>query len=188
MKMEKTVTVSMEPEEAPIDTNQTALIIIDMQRDFLEKGGFGASLGNDVSKLHRCVEPCQKLLKTARSLGMLVIHTREGHRPSLSDLHPNKKQRPGSKNPPVIGTAGPHGRIMVRGEADHDIIQALYPIDGEPIIDKPGKGSFYATDLECILRAKGITTLLVCGVTTEVCVHTTIREVRLGFALSQPFF
>lgn len=166
----------MEPQEAPIDLDRTAVVIIDMQRDFLEPGGFGAALGNDVSKLQRAVEPCRKLLHSARSLGMLVIHTREGHRPDMADLHPNKHQRPGSKREPVIGTPGLRGRTMIRGEEGHDIIPELYPIAGEPIIDKPGKGSFYATDLDCILRARQITTLLVCGVTTEVCVHTTIRE------------
>jgi nicotinamidase-related amidase len=174
--MGRVVTVSMDPEEAPIDIDRTALLIIDMQRDFLEPGGFGEALGNDVSKLQRAVEPCQKLLASARKLGMLVIHTREGHRSDLADLHPNKYQRRGSKKDVVIGTLGPLGRIMVRGEEGHDIIPALYPIPGEPIIDKPGKGSFYATDLECILRARQIDMLLVCGVTTEVCVHTTIRE------------
>ena len=174
--MGRTVTISAEPQEASIDLNSTALVIIDMQRDFLEPGGFGELLGNDVSKLHRVVEPCRKLLASARSAGMLVIHTREGHRMDLTDLHPYKNQRPGCDNPGVIGTSGPRGRIMVRGEIGQDIVPELYPIPGEPIVDKPGKGSFYATDLECILRARGIKTLLVCGVTTEVCVHTTIRE------------
>jgi nicotinamidase-related amidase len=166
----------MEPQAAPIDVDRTALIIIDMQRDFLEPGGFGESLGNDVSKLHRAVEPCKKVLAIARSLGMLVIHTREGHRPDLTDLHPRKFQRPGSTTPGLIGTDGPFGRIMIRGEAGHDIIPDLYPEPGEPVIDKPGKGSFYATDLETILTSKNITTLLVCGVTTEICVNSTIRE------------
>ncbi len=174
--MGRSVAVPMDPQQAPIDLDRTALLIIDMQRDFLEPGGFGELLGNDTSKLHRAIDPCQKLLTVARSLDMMVIHTREGHRPDLTDLHPFKFQRPGSTESGLIGTPGPRGRIMVRGEGGHDIVPALYPIPGEPIIDKPGKGSFYATDLECILRAKGITTLLVCGVTTEVCVHTTIRE------------
>jgi nicotinamidase-related amidase len=108
---------------------------------------------------------------------MLVIHTREGHRKDLSNLHLYKYQRPGAPDSTkVIGSEGPGGKILIRGEPGHDIIPELHPQDGEPIIDKPGKGSFYATDLECILRANGITTLLVCGVTTEVCVHTTIRE------------
>lgn len=174
--MSRTVSVPMEPQAAPIDVDRTALIIIDMQRDFLEPGGFGESLGNNVSKLHRAVEPCQQVLAAARALGMLVIHTREGHRPDLMDLHPFKFQRPGSSTPGLIGTEGPFGRIMIRGEAGHDIIPELYPEQGEPVIDKPGKGSFYSTDLETILKAKGITTLLVCGVTTEICVNSTIRE------------
>jgi nicotinamidase-related amidase len=174
--MQRTLTVPAEPREATIDLNSTALLIIDMQRDFLEPGGFGELLGNDVTKLRKVVEPCRKLLASARSIDMLVVHTREGHRYDLTDLHACKNQRPGCPDPGVIGTFGPRGRIMVRGEAGHDIVPELYPRQGEPIIDKPGKGSFYATDLECILRARGITTLLVCGVTTEVCVHTTIRE------------
>jgi nicotinamidase-related amidase len=174
--MQRTLTVPAEPREATIDLNSTALLIIDMQRDFLEPGGFGELLGNDVTKLRKVVGPCRKLLASARSIDMLVVHTREGHRYDLTDLHACKNQRPGCPDPGVIGTFGPRGRIMVRGEAGHDIVPELYPRQGEPIIDKPGKGSFYATDLECILRARGITTLLVCGVTTEVCVHTTIRE------------
>jgi nicotinamidase-related amidase len=172
----------MEPFDAPIDLDVTALVLIDMQREFLEPGGFGEPLGNDVSKLQRVIEPSRKLLSWARSAGILVIHTREGHRADLADLHPYKNQRPGSNEPGVIGTDGPRGRILVRGEEGHDIISELYPIPGEPIIDKPGKGAFYATDLECMLRAKGIKTLLVCGVTTECCVHSTIREANdMGF-------
>jgi len=174
--MTRTVTVQMEPQAAPIDIDRTAVIIIDMQRDFLQPGGFGESLGNDVSKLQRAVEPCQKVLAVARELGMLVIHTREGHLPDLTDLHPFKLQRPGSSHAGLIGTEGPMGRIMVRGEVGHDIVPELYPKPGEPVIDKPGKGSFSSTALECILRAKDISTLLVCGVTTEICVNSTIRE------------
>jgi nicotinamidase-related amidase len=137
----------------------------------LEEGGFGKSLGNDVTKLQRAVEPCRRLLEAARQYpDILVIHTREGHRSDLSDVHGHKNRNN------VIGSGGPMGRILIRGEPGHDIIEALYPQSGEPIIDKPGKGSFYATDLECILHANDITTLLVCGVTTEVCVHTTVRE------------
>ena len=166
--------VKAEPEPIELDWRSTALIIIDMQRDFIEPGGFGSSLGNDVNKLRRAIEPCQGLLAAARRLGMMVIHTREGHRPDLSDAHPAKVMR---GNPSTrIGAAGPMGRILIRGEAGHDIIPELYPIAGEMVIDKPGKGAFYQTDLELILTTGGITTLLVCGVTTEVCVHTTIRE------------
>lgn len=167
-------TVKAEPEPIELDWRSTALIIIDMQRDFIEPGGFGSSLGNDVSKLRRAIEPCQALLAAARRLGMMVIHTREGHRPDLSDAHPAKVMR---GNPSTrIGAEGPMGRILIRGEAGHDIIPELYPIEGEMVIDKPGKGAFYQTDLELMLTTGGITTLLVCGVTTEVCVHTTIRE------------
>lgn len=123
------------------------------------------------------MEPCQKLLKAARDAGLFIIHTREGHRPDLSDLHAFKLLRPGApESTKVIGKDGPLGRALIRGEVGHDIIESLYPKTGEPIIDKPGKGAFYATDLECILKTKGIQTLFVCGVTTEVCVNTTVRE------------
>lgn len=138
-------------------------------------GGFGDQLGNDVSKLQSAVEPCRRLLEAARRAGILILHTREGHRPCLSDVHFHKKQRVGSFVQ-IIGKPGPKGRILVRGEPGHEIIPELYPRSGEPVIDKPGKGSFYATDLEAILTAQHIRTLFVCGVTTEVCVHTTIRE------------
>jgi nicotinamidase-related amidase len=141
----------------------------------LEPGGFGEMLGNDISKLTKAIEPCKKVLAAARSAGMLVIHTREGHRPHLTDVHPHKKQRLGSSQQ-VIGTQGPLGKILIRGEAGHEIIAELCPLDSEPVVDKPGKGAFYATDLEVMLAAQGIQQLLVCGVTTEVCVHTTVRE------------
>jgi nicotinamidase-related amidase len=167
-------TVEAEPDAFPIDVERTAVVMIDMQRDFLEPGGFGESLGNDVSLLSAAVGPCQALLKMARHKGMLVIHTREGHRPDLSDAPPAKVNRglPSAR----IGAPGPMGRILVRGEPGHDIVPALYPIEGEPVVDKPGKGAFYATDLHSILQNRGIDTLIVCGVTTEVCVHTTVRE------------
>lgn len=170
------ITLAMEPNEASIDLQHAALIIIDMQRDFIEPNGFGEQLGNDVTKLQRAIAPCQAVLEAARQAGLLIIHTREGHRPDLSDLHDMKRQRPGSTKPGIIGEPGPKGRILIRGEEGHDILPSLYPLVGEPIIDKPGKGSFYATDLECILQANRIQYLFVCGVTTEVCVHTTIRE------------
>jgi len=151
-----------------------ALLIIDMQRDFMEPGGFGESLGNDVSLLRRTIVPAKRVLEAARKVGLKVIHTREGHRADLSDLPPTKKVR---GNPAVaIGDEGTMGRILVRGEAGHDIIPELYPIPGEPVIDKPGKGAFYATDLDAILKHAGISQLIVCGVTTEVCVNTTVRE------------
>lgn len=154
--------------------DRTALIIIDMQRDFLEPGGFGESLGNDVSLLRSAVEPCQAALAAARTAGMTVIHTREGHRPDLADASPAKVRR--GKPSARIGDTGPMGRILVRGEAGHDIVPELAPAPGEPVIDKPGKGAFYQTDFDVILRNRGIETLIVCGVTTEVCVHTTVRE------------
>jgi len=167
-------TIEAEPAAVAVDTDRTALLIIDMQRDFLEPGGFGAALGNDVSRLKAAVEPCADVLAAARRAGVLVIHTREGHRPDLTDAPPIKVER---GDPSLrIGAPGPMGRILVRGEPGHDIIPELYPAAGEPVIDKPGKGAFYQTDLELMLRNRGIETLLVCGVTTEVCVNTTVRE------------
>jgi nicotinamidase-related amidase len=156
------------------DPEMTALVVIDMQRDFLEPGGFGALLGNDVSLLSSAIEPLRVVLAAARELGMLVIHTREGHRPDLTDCPPSKLARGGLEV--GIGDVGPNGRILVRGERGHDIVDALAPAPGEVVLDKPGKGSFCATDLELILRNQGITSLIVTGVTTEVCVHTTVRE------------
>lgn len=152
----------------------TAVVMIDMQRDFIEPGGFGESLGNDVSLLRAAIVPCQRLLSAARAAGLLVIHTREGHRPDLSDAPPAKVQRgaPSLR----IGAPGPMGRILIRGEPGHDLIPELAPQPGEPVIDKPGKGAFHATELGTILQYRGIRDLIVCGVTTEVCVHTTVRE------------
>lgn len=173
-----TTTASLSIKALPAATTfvpaTTALIIIDMQRDFLEPGGFGAALGNDVALLRHCIEPCRKLLAAARAAGMLIIHTREGHRGDLLDVHPEKQARcpPGKK----IGDKGPMGRILVRGEAGHDFIPELLPLPGEVVIDKPGKGAFYSTDLDLVLRRQSITTLVICGVTTEVCVHSTVRE------------
>jgi nicotinamidase-related amidase len=168
------VIVEAEPAPLPVDTSTAALLIIDMQRDFLEPGGFGAALGNDVSRLQAAVAPCKAILAAARRLGLLVIHTREGHRPDLSDAPALKIERGDPKD--RIGAPGPMGRILVRGEPGHDIIPELYPLPAEPVIDKPGKGAFYQTDLELMLRNRGVDTLLVCGVTTEVCVNTTVRE------------
>ena len=163
-------------EPGPIELNwtATALVIIDMQRDFLEPGGFGETLGNDVSQLSRAIKPCADVLSAARKTGILVVHTREGHLPDLSDAPPAKIERgaPSLR----IGDPGPMGRILIRGEAGHDIIAALYPRDDEIVIDKPGKGAFYATELGDLLQKYGIENLLVCGVTTEVCVNTTVRE------------
>jgi nicotinamidase-related amidase len=153
---------------------ETALLIIDMQRDFLEPGGFGEMLGNDVGQLRRTIVPNRRLLAAWRAAGLLAIHTREGHRPDLADLPPAKRVRGGGAT--TIGDAGPMGRILVRGEPGHDIIAELAPAPGEPVIDKPGKGAFFATDLHAILQNRGITRLVVTGVTTEVCVNTTVRE------------
>jgi biuret amidohydrolase len=166
--------IAAEPEPIAIDLDRTALVIIDMQRDFLEPGGFGETLGNDVSRLATAVEPCRAVLEAARRRGLLVVHTREGHLPDLSDAPPAKVER-GHPNL-RIGAPGPMGRILIRGEPGHDIIPALYPTAGEAVIDKPGKGAFYATGLGQLLADKGIENLLVCGVTTEVCVNTTVRE------------
>ena len=165
--------IQAEPFPLEFDPATTALVIIDMQRDFVLPGGFGEKLGNDTSLLLAAVEPCQRALAAARRKGMLVVHTREGHRPDLTDCPPAKLTRGGKT---FIGQPGPMGRILVRGEQGHDIIHQLYPIPGEPIIDKPGKGSFHATDLHQILMDRRIRTLVVCGVTLEVCVHTTVRE------------
>jgi biuret amidohydrolase len=170
----QSVNVQAEPEPLSVDIDNAALLIIDMQRDFLEAGGFGEALGNDVSRLQAAVVPCKAILGAARGLGMLVIHTREGHRSDLSDAPPLKVERGDPEN--RIGARGPMGRILVRGEPGHDIVPELYPLSGEPVIDKPGKGAFYQTDLELMLRNRGIDTLFVCGVTTEVCVNTTVRE------------
>ncbi|MBI3561941.1 MAG: cysteine hydrolase [Gammaproteobacteria bacterium] len=148
--------------------------MIDMQRDFLQPGGFGEALGNNIRLLTAAVDPCRALLAGARRHGVLVIHTREGHRPDMLDAPPAKVERgaPSAR----IGDRGPMGRILIRGEPGHDLIPELYPHAGEPVIDKPGKGAFYATDLHTLLHNRGIENLIVCGVTTEVCVHTTVRE------------
>ncbi|WP_270938449.1 cysteine hydrolase family protein [Falsiroseomonas oryzae] len=166
--------IDARPGPIACDTGRAALLVIDMQRDFLEPGGFGAALGNDVSRLARVVAPCRALLDAARAAGLAVIHTREGHRPDLSDAPRAKVERspPGLR----IGDPGPMGRILIRGEPGHEIVPDLAPLPGEPVIDKPGKGAFYQTDLELMLRNRGVETLLVAGVTTEVCVHTTVRE------------
>jgi nicotinamidase-related amidase len=168
------VTVDAEPESIAIDVDLTALVIIDMQRDFLEPGGFGETLGNDVSLLGAAVGPCKAVLETARRRGMVIIHTREGHRPDMSDAPKAKVERGDPRM--RIGAKGPMGRILIRGEPGHDIVPSLYPKAGEIVIDKPGKGAFYATDLDPVLHNRGIENLIVCGVTTEVCVNTTVRE------------
>ncbi len=156
------------------DLAHTALVIIDMQRDFIEPGGFGETLGNDVSLLEAIVPACQSVLLAWRKAGGLVVHTRESHKPDLSDCPPAKRNR---GNPSLrIGDAGPMGRILVAGEPGNQIIPALAPIAGELVIDKPGKGAFYATGLHETLQARGISHLIFMGVTTEVCVQTSMRE------------
>ena len=153
---------------------QTALVIIDMQRDFLEPGGFGESLGNDVSKLTAIVPALQRLLAAWRTAGLLVVHTRENHAPDLSDCPPAKRNR--GKPRLRIGDPGPMGRVLIRGEPGADIVDKLAPLPGEIVLDKPGKGAFHATGFDEMLRARNITHLLITGVTTEVCVQSTMRE------------
>jgi nicotinamidase-related amidase len=172
--MSPSTIIEADPYPLSLNTKSTALLLIDMQRDFLEPGGFGETLGNDISLLRRTIEPCQNILKAARNVGLSIIHTREGHRPDLTDAPPSKLARGNLET--RIGDDGPMGRILIRGEIGHDIIPELTPNLNEPIIDKPGKGAFYETDLHLILQNQGIKTLIVCGVTTEVCVHTTVRE------------
>jgi nicotinamidase-related amidase len=167
-------TVDALPSPFAFDPDSTALVVIDMQRDFLEPGGFGESLGNDVSQLRRTIEPLAALMAQWRAAGLTLIHTREGHLPDLSDCPPAKLLRGAPSK--RIGDPGPKGRILIRGEYGHDIIDELQPIEGEAVVDKPGKGAFYATELQELLDKDGITSLLVAGVTTEVCVHTTVRE------------
>jgi nicotinamidase-related amidase len=162
------------PYEFSLRPESTALLVIDMQRDFVLPGGFGETLGNNVKILQEIIPTVSALLAFCRSHGIRVIHTREGHTPSLSDLPAAKRDRGNSTL--RIGDHGPMGRILVRGEYGHDIIEEAAPLPGEIVIDKPGKGSFYNTALHDILRDLGITTLLVAGVTTEVCVQTTMRE------------
>lgn len=167
-------TIKAEPYDFEFDPLTTALAMIDFQRDFVYPGGFGEALGNDTSLLMKAVPPAERVLKAVREKGLFVVHTREGHRPDLSDLAEAKKERGHLKT--GIGDKGPMGRILVRGEYGHDIVDELRPLPGEPIVDKPGKGAFYATDLDTILKTRGIRRLIVCGVTTEVCVNTTVRE------------
>jgi biuret amidohydrolase len=166
--------IAAQPFPYDFPTGKMALLVIDMQRDFLEPGGFGASLGNDVSLLTAIVPALHALMAACRAAGVPVIHTQECHRPDLSDLPPAKRDR---GNPSLrIGEPGPMGRVLVSGEPGTAIIPELAPLPGELVIEKPGKGAFYATTLGQELVARGITHLLVTGVTTEVCVQTTMRE------------
>lgn len=166
--------IKAEPFAFPLKRGRLALVVIDMQRDFAEPGGFGASLGNDVSRIARIVPDVKRLIEGFRAAGLPVVHTMECHRPDLSDLPPAKRNR---GNPALkIGDEGPMGRVLIVGEPGTAILGELAPIDGEVVIEKPGKGAFYATPLGDILKSKGIEQLVFAGVTTEVCVQTTMRE------------
>ena len=167
-------TIPAQPYEYRFPAGRVALIVIDMQRDFVEEGGFGSVLGNDVRPLARIVPTVRRLIDGFRAAHLPIIHTREGHRPDLSDCPPSKRLR--GRGALSIGDKGPMGRILILGEPGNDFIPELAPMPGELVIPKPGKGAFYATDLEPALKARGITRLVITGVTTEVCVQTTMRE------------
>jgi len=162
------------PFEFEIDT--TALLIIDMQRDFLDEGGFGDQMGYDISLAQKCIDPCKQVLNFARKIDMLIIHTREGFFSNLADLASIKGSR--KFNQVGIGYLGSLGKALIRGEKGHEIIDDLKPLPEEVVIDKPGHGAFYATELELVLQKNHITHLVICGVITEVCVHSTIREAK----------
>ncbi len=172
--MSSAITVPAEPFPYALPPGRTALVVIDMQRDFIEPGGFGATLGNDVARLEAIVPAVAALLALFREKGWPVIHTREGHRPDLSDCPPAKRAR---GNPALrIGDASPMGRILIRGEAGHALVPACAALPGEIVIDKPGKGMFWDTDIHATLNRLGVTHLVFAGVTTEVCVQTSMRE------------
>lgn len=176
--LQPTLTVAAQPFAFELPPGRTALVIIDMQRDFIEPGGFGAALGNDVTLLEAAIAPTQALLQAWRERGWPVVHTRESHAPDLHDCPPAKRDRaePGTQPALRIGDPGPMGRLLVRGEPGNDIVPALAPLPDEVVIDKPGKGAFYGTALHEALQVRGVTHLVFAGVTTEVCVQTTMRE------------
>ena len=168
------LTIDAEPYSYEMDPYCTAFIVVDRQSDFVSPGGFGEMLGNDVSQLQKAIPPTIRVLEAVRKAGLKVIHIREGHRTDLSDCPPSKMKR--GKLKVGIGDPGPMGRVLIRGNKGHAIIEELKPLSSEPVIDKPGKGAFYNTDLDGILHNWGTKYLVVAGVTTEVCIHTTVRE------------